>query len=124
MSLQKFKINTIRTFLPSKDYTTSRDFYKKIGFEETYYSEELAVFQSGDFSFYLQNYYQKKWADNFMMLMAVDDVDAFWKYIQALNLDTEFSGIRFRAPKTEDWGREFHMIDPAGVLWHFAKFAD
>lgn len=124
MTLQDFKINTLRTFVPAKDYDRSRDFYKKIGFEETYYSEGLAVFKAGDFTFYLQNYYQKDWAENFMMLMEVDDVDAFWEYMQSLDLKKEFPEIKFRKPKTDDWGREFHMIDPAGVLWHFAKFSN
>ena len=65
MSLEKFNIKTIRTFVPAKDYELSRDFYKKIGFEETYYSETLAVFKIGEFSFYLQNYYQKKMGREF-----------------------------------------------------------
>lgn len=122
MTVKDFKFATLRTFVPAKDYQLSREFYKKLGFEETYYSEGLAVFKIGDFTFYLQNYYQKNWAENFMMLLEVDDVDQFWSYVQSLNLQSEFEGIRFRKPQTEDWGKEFHMIDPAGVLWHFAKF--
>jgi len=122
MTLNDFKIGTIRTFVPTKDYERSRSFYKKIGFEETYFSESLAVFKAGDFTFYLQNNYQKKWAENFMMLMEVDDVDAFWDFLQKLNLKNDFPKIKLREPKTEDWGRECILIDPTGVLWHFATF--
>jgi len=122
MSLENFNIKTIRTFLPSKDYQLSRDFYQKIGFEEMFYSETLTVFQTGNFSFYLQNYYEKKWAENFMMFMEVENVDEFWKYLLSLNLKNDFPTIKLREPKTEDWGRECILIDPTGVLWHFATF--
>ncbi|MFK8004770.1 MAG: glyoxalase [Saprospiraceae bacterium] len=122
MSLEKFNIKTLRTFVPAKDYELSRKFYKKIGFEETFYSEDLAVFNVGNFSFYLQNFYQKKWAENFMMFMEVENVDEFWKYLLSLSLESDFPTIKLRRPKTEDWGREFHLIDPTGVLWHFATF--
>jgi len=122
MSLNNFKINTLRTFVPSKNYEHSRTFYKKLGFEESYYSETLTVFNAGGFSFYLQSAYQKVWAENCMMLMEVDDVDAFWEYLLSLNLESDFPKIKLREPKTEDWGRECILIDPAGVLWHFATF--
>ena len=122
MTLKDFKINNLRSFVPSKDYEQSRVFYKKLGFEETYYSEGLAVFQIGDFSFYLQNFYNKNFAENYMMFLEVDNVDDFWKYLESLNLEKEFPMIRLRAPKTEDWGRECILIDPTGVLWHFAAF--
>jgi len=122
MSLEKFKIGTIRSFVPAKDYQGSRGFYKKLGFEETYTSESLSVFNAGEFSFYLQNFYNKKFAENYMMFMEVDDVDAFWKYLEDLNLKNDFPKIKLRAPQTEDWGRECILIDPTGVLWHFATF--
>lgn len=122
MSLAKFKIKTLRTFVPSKDYQVSREFYKKLGCEETYYSEELAVFQIGDFSFYLQNFYNKTLAENFMMFLEVENVDKFWEYLESLNLKKDFPKIHLRAPQTEDWGRECILIDPTGVLWHFATF--
>ena len=123
MSLDKFKINTLRSFVPSKDYQRCREFYKKLGFEETYYSETLIVFQAGGFSFYLQNFYNKTFAENYMMFMEVDDVDEFWKYLEGLNLKNDFPKTRLRAPQTVDWGRECILIDPTGVLWHFATFA-
>lgn len=122
MGLEKFNVKTIRTFVPAKDYELSRAFYEKIGFEETFYSEGLAVFNAGDFSFYLQNFYQKKWAENFMMFMEVENVDEFWKYLLSLNLKKDFPTIKLREPKTEDWGRECILITPTGVLWHFATF--
>ncbi|MFK7771854.1 MAG: glyoxalase [Saprospiraceae bacterium] len=122
MSLEKFNIKTLRTFVPAKDYELSRNLYKKIGFEETFYSEGLAVFKVDEFSFYLQNFYQKEWSENFMMFMEVENVDEFWKYLLSLNLINDFPTIKLREPKTEGWGREFHVIDPTGVLWHFGTF--
>lgn len=32
----------------------------------------------GQSSFLLQRYYQKEWAENFMMQLMVDDLDAWW----------------------------------------------
>lgn len=122
MNLENIKINNLRAFVPSKDYQKSRAFYKKLGCEETYYSDGLAVFQIGDFSFYLQNFYNKGFAENFMMFLEVDNVDDFWKYLESLNLKKDYPNIRLRAPQTEDWGRECILIDPTGVLWHFATF--
>ncbi|MEM6964419.1 MAG: VOC family protein [Bacteroidota bacterium] len=124
MKIQDFKFSTLRTFIPAKDFQRSRAFYKKLGFEEIYSSDGLAVFQVGDFTFHLQNYYQKEWAENFMMLLEVDDVDKFWKYVQSLDLQKEFPAIKLKKPENEDWARVFRLSDPTGVLWHMVKFTE
>ena len=120
--MQNIRIKNLRTFVAAKDYNHSRNFYKKLGFEETYHAEDLSVFRIGDYSFYLQNYYNKDWAENTMLLLEVNDVDAFWEHLLSLNLEAAFPAIRMRKPMTEKWGRECHLVDPAGVLWHFASF--
>ena len=70
----------------------------------------------------LQRYYQKDWAENLMLSLQVDDLDAWWAHIDGLDLPGRF-GVRPPAPpKLWPWGlREVHVIDPAGVLWHFVQ---
>ena len=119
---EEIKINNLRTFIPAKDYNISRKFYQKLGFTETWFSQELSVYQISKFSFYLQNLFVEDWANNFMLFLEVESCDAFWKYLNSLNLKEEFQNIKMIPPKTEAWGRECLLIDPTGVLWHFGEF--
>ena len=42
---------------------------------------EVAIFNAGSGGFILQRYYQKEWAENFMMQLMVAETDAWWKHI-------------------------------------------
>ena len=109
-----------RPFLPTKDFEQSKAFYEALGFEKLL-DGEVAIFKAGSSSFILQRYFVEEWAANFMMQLMVDDLDAWWARIQALDLPGRF-GTRLREPRMEPWGlREVHVIDPAGVLWHVAE---
>jgi predicted enzyme related to lactoylglutathione lyase len=109
-----------RPFLPTKDFEQSKQFYEALGFEKTLDSE-VAIFNAGSGGFILQRYWVEDWANNCMMQLMVDDLDAWWARIEALDLPGRF-GTRVRGPKMEPWGlREVHVIDPAGVLWHIAE---
>ena len=75
----------------------------------------------GPHSFLLQNYYVEDWAGNFMMHMMVNDLDAWWEHLTALNLASRYGVKSPRAPKLESWGLNVtYLTDPAGVLWHIA----
>lgn len=113
---------TLRAFVPAKEYSLERAFYSDLGFKEFYINDTLTIFKIGDFSFYLQNYYHKGWAENFMMFLEVSDVDQWYLHITQLNLEGSFPGIRFIEPVDEDWGRVCRLVTPSGVLWHFGKF--
>lgn len=56
----------IRPFLPAKNFELSKRFYEALGFEKLLDSD-VAIFRLGRGEFLLQSYYQKEWADNFMM---------------------------------------------------------
>ena len=111
----------MRPFVPAKDFDRSKRFYETIGFEKVL-DGEVAIFNAASGGFILQRYYQKDWAENFMMQLMVDDLDAWWAHIDGLDLPGRF-GVRPPAPpKLWPWGlREVHVIDPAGVLWHFVQ---
>jgi len=55
-----------------------------------------------------------------MLSVKVNDADEFWKEIKEKKLPEKF-GIRLGNPTDQPYGREFNMIDIAGVCWHFVK---
>lgn len=110
-----------RPFLPSKDFDASKRFYEALGFQKLLDSE-VAIFEIGSGGFILQRYYQKDWADNCMMQLMVDDLDAWWAHISSLDLPGNFGVQSPRAPAMQTWGlRVAYVWDPSGVLWHFAQ---
>jgi len=110
-----------RPFLPTKDFDVSCAFYEALGFAKVF-AGEIGIFAVGKSEFILQRHYQKDWAGNFMMQLMVDDLDAWWARIAALDLPEKFGVPSPRAPTMEPWGlREVHVIDPAGVLWHICE---
>jgi uncharacterized glyoxalase superfamily protein PhnB len=106
----------VRPFLPAKDFQLSQRFYETLGFEKQFHNGDIAVFATGSGGFLLQNHYQKDWAENFMLQLLVDDLDAWWTHVQSLDLP---GGAKLRAPEMQPWGlREAALIDPSGVCWH------
>ena len=91
------------------------------GFEKVLDSD-VAIFRAGSGGFILQRYYQKDWAENFMMQLMVDDLDAWWEHINALDLPGKFGVGPPKAPAMQPWGlRIAYVVDPCGVLWHVAQ---
>ena len=110
-----------RPFLPAKDFDLSKRFYEALGFEKVLDSE-VAIFNAGSGGFILQRYYQKDWAENFMMQLMVDDLDAWWLHISGLDLPGRFGVPAPKAPMMQPWGlRISYVVDPSGVLWHVAQ---
>jgi hypothetical protein len=107
-----------RPFVPAKDLELSKRFYLRLGFEKLL-DGDVAIFRIGASGFILSSYDQ---ADNFMMQLVVDDLDAWWEHIRALNLENEFDVPAPRAPAMQPWGlRIAYIVDPSGVLWHVAQ---
>ncbi|QKJ31603.1 glyoxalase [Mucilaginibacter mali] len=116
------KAKSLRPFIGSKDFETSRRFYRDLGFEEVVLAHNLSVFKTGNQAFYLQDYYAKDWVDNTMLFLEVDDVDRYWKELLALDLPAKYPGARVSPPRVEAWGKECFLHDPAGILWHIGEF--
>ncbi|SEP86616.1 VOC family protein [Neolewinella agarilytica] len=116
------KTSNLRPFVPAKDFAVSRAFYKDLGATEIWASDDMVLFQLGGSQFYLQAYYVKAWAENTMLFLMVEELEQLWEELRALDLVNRYEGIRWKEPTDYEWGlREIHLIDPAGVLWHFAK---
>ena len=103
----------VRPFLPSKDFAASKSFYEKIGFKKLL-DADVAIFELGGSSFILQNYFKKEWAENCMMQLMVDDLDAWWMHIEALDLVATFGVASPRPPAIQSWGlRVAFVFDPS-----------
>jgi len=111
----------MRPFLPARDFDVSRRFYEALGFEKLLDSD-VAIFRLGGSGFILQRYYQKDWAENCMMQLMVDDLDAWWTHIQHLDLPKVFGVPAPKPPAMQSWDlRVAYVVDPSGVLWHVCQ---
>lgn len=111
----------MRPFVPAKDFALSKRFYEALGFEKVL-DGEVAIFNAGSGGFILQDFYQKNWAENSMIQLMVDDLDAWWAHIERLDLPATFGVQAPRAPAVQPWGlRTAYVFDPSGVLWHVAE---
>jgi catechol 2,3-dioxygenase-like lactoylglutathione lyase family enzyme len=110
-----------RTFVPTRDFELSKRFYQALGFEQVA-DGEVAIFNSGAGGIILQRYYQKDWAENSMLSLMVDDLDAWWAHVESLDLPGRFGVPAPKPPVMQPWGlRVAYVVDPCGVLWHFAE---
>ena len=110
-----------RPFLPSRDFEKSKGFYEALGFKKLL-DGEVAIFAAGAGAFILQRRYVKEWAENAMMQLMVDDLDAWWAHIEQLDLPKRFGTPPARPPAMQPWGlRVAYLVDPTGVLWHIAQ---
>lgn len=52
-------VQDIRVFISCKDFTQSKAFYQALGFKMQVVSENLAIFQVNNSSFFLQRFYNE-----------------------------------------------------------------
>ena len=110
-----------RAFLPARDFELSKRFYETLGFAKVL-DGEVAIFNAGSGGFILQRLYTQAWAEMTMMQLMVDDLAAWWAYIQGLDLPGRFGVQAPKAPALQPWGlRVAYVYDPAGVLWHVCQ---
>lgn len=118
-----YNAKSIRTFIGAKNYKECRAFYKALGFSEIELGPTMCLIKVNDqLAFYLQDAYEKKWIENSMIFLEVDDVEVCEQDLKDRRLPETFAGVRLTDIKNLDWGRELFMHDPSGVLWHFGEF--
>src|SRR5215469_2688288 len=110
-------IRAMRPIIPAKAFDVSTRFYTELGFRSRPLAERLIEMEIGAYSFILQDYYVKEWADNFAMHVLVTDLAAWWEHVTALDLPARYPGVRTGAPTEESWGLVAGLVDPSGVLW-------
>ncbi|HEU4799839.1 MAG TPA: hypothetical protein VFS94_04350 [Gemmatimonadales bacterium] len=115
-------INSFKPYVPAKNFEMSKRFYSALGFTMSEGWGGTADFELGGHAFRLQDYYVKDWANNFMMVMGVDDVEAWHLLARQVTEGGEFPGVRIKAPElVDDTWMVLHVVDPSGVLLVFVQ---
>ena len=118
-------VNDIRIFVPAKDFDISKEFYLALGWRLIWGDDDLAILENADQRFYLQNYFSKPWAENFMIHVSIEDASAWKEHVLKLIRDDRFTNVKVEGPKQEAYGALVTYVwDPSGVLLHFAQWND
>jgi hypothetical protein len=113
------KIKGLRTFIPSIDFDVSKAFYTDMGFEIIWENKELVEFGTKRYNFFLQDFYVKDWAENLMMQLFVEDLESLYDVCKALV--EKYENTKIKPIFEADYGKTFHLIGPAGELWHMTE---
>lgn len=113
-------VSAMRPMVPAKDFDTSKRFYVELGFLPRPLADRLVEMQLGVFSFILQDYYVREWADNFVVHVTVSDVGLWWDHIVSLDLPARY-GVKIQPPESQGWAMVAGTTDPSGVFWRFAE---
>ena len=117
-------VTEIKAFVPARDFELSKQFYKDIGFTMASDGGGVAYFHFGDASFLLQDFYEKALAENLMMHLLVEDVDAWWNHLKEKGVAAKYS-VKITKIELQPWRmRDFCLIDPTGVLWRIGQNVD
>ncbi len=116
LSIKDFKV-----YMPAKDFELSKRFYTALGFTMSPGWGGTADFELNGCRFRLQDYYVEDWANNFMVVMRVDDVQAWHAHARQIADSGEFDDVRVSPPETVNGSVVLHVVDPTGVLLVFVQ---
>ncbi|MFM9881366.1 MAG: VOC family protein [Burkholderiaceae bacterium] len=120
-TMTSLRIKEIKAFVPAKDFDVSKQFYKDLGFTMASEGGGVAYFHFGHVSFLLQDFCVQALAENFMMHILVDDVDAWWHHVTASGVAVKY-GVKITAIQAQPWRmRDFCLFDPSGVVWRIGQ---
>lgn len=115
------KLMSLQPFVPSgADFERSKQLFLDLGFKINWDQGDYVGFELDNCQFILQKYDNPAFASNFMLSVAVDDVNAWYQHVQSKGLVEKY-GIRLSAPQPQPYGKEVNLIDLAGVCWHFVE---
>lgn len=115
------KFHSIEAFIPSgSDMNLSKSLFQDLGFKLTWDQGDYAGFEKDGCKFILQNYNVPAFAENLMLTIRIDNVEAYRDYILENNLTGKY-GIRISGILRQPYGLELNVIDLAGVCWHFVQ---
>lgn len=119
---EQLSVSDIKVFVPAKDFKLSLSFYQELGWQTIGLHDKLAELELAGFRFFLQDYYNKEWANNFMFYINVEDAQAWYEHILKVLAEGRFGKARVNEPKLQSHGDIVtHAWDPSGVLLHFAQ---
>jgi hypothetical protein len=114
-------IKNFKVYMPAKDFELSKRFYTALGFKMSEGWGGTADFELNGHWFRLQNYYVKDWAENFMVVINVDDAQAWHQHVQRIADSGEFRNVGIKPLEMVDGSLVLHVIDPSGVLLVFVQ---
>jgi catechol 2,3-dioxygenase-like lactoylglutathione lyase family enzyme len=124
LTMASLHVTEIKAFVPAKDFELSKRFYQDLGFTMASDGGGVAYFHLGAASFLLQDFCVPALAENFMMHILVEDVDAWHRHALASGVTQKY-GVRITAIETQPWRmRDFCLFDPSGVLWRIGQNVD
>ena len=119
--MSNLQITEIKAFVPSKDFEISKEFYKDLGFTMASEGGGVAYFHFGHVSFLLQDFCAEALAENFMMHILVEDVDAWREHVDRSQVAGKY-GVKITPIESQPWRmRDFCLFDPSGVLWRIGQ---
>lgn len=122
--MKNLRVTEIKAFVPSKDFEVSKHFYQDLGFTLASEGGGVAYFHFGHVSFLLQDFCAAGLAENFMMHILVEDVDAWWHHVQASGVLSKYR-VKVTELETQPWRmRDFCLYDPSGVVWRIGQNTD
>ena len=112
---------SLEPFIPSgNNFDASKNLFVELGFKINWDAGDYIGFEKDGCKFILQKYDNKAFAENLMINVKVDDVQAFRNNLMEKKLPEKF-GIRIGEITNQPYGKEVNLIDMAGVCWHFVE---
>ena len=112
---------SLEPFIPSgNNFDAAKNLFVELGFIINWDAGDYIGFEKDGCKFILQKYDNKAFAENLMINVKVDDVQAFRNSLMEKKLPEKF-GIRIGEITNQPYGKEVNLIDIAGVCWHFVE---
>ena len=112
---------SLEPFIPSgNNFDAAKNLFVELGFIINWDAGDYIGFEKDGCKFILQKYDNKAFAENLMINVKVDDVQAFRNSVMEKKLPEKF-GIRIGEITNQPYGMEVNLIDMAGVCWHFVE---
>lgn len=112
---------SLEPFIPSgNNFDAAKNLFVELGFKINWDAGDYIGFEKDGCKFILQKYDNKAFAENLMINVKVDDVQAFRNNLMEKKLPEKF-GIRIGEITNQPYGKEVNLIDIAGVCWHFVE---
>ncbi|MEM7772626.1 MAG: hypothetical protein AAF327_19215 [Cyanobacteria bacterium P01_A01_bin.37] len=120
--MDNLQVSDVKVFVPTLDFDTSLNFYTALGWSVNWHHESLAEIELANIRLYLQKFYAKEWAENFMIYVDVTDANSWYEHVKHILMKDNFPNAKVQPPKEESYGAIVTYVwDPCGVLIHFAQ---
>ena len=111
----------LKPFVPARDFELSKRFYQDMGFTLKSDGGGVAYFQHDSAAFLLQKFYVKEFAENLVIHLLVEDVDAWWRKLDVERITEKYS-VKITSVEQQPWRmRDFVVTDPSGVMWRIGQ---